>query len=247
MEDSNTGSPCKSFKKRKAITCYKLRINLKELKFDHFEFYRITNETPKEYYVLPMSTLQKKSKRHISYHKSGAFHWREDDGSRMAPAEKEADERCASLLKQAIDFLSGQIDGYCIARGKNVSEDGLKKMVDILDGYIIPPLNSLNTAQVLRNKKNHTIPMLHSPLKRKAQRLFKKDAKLGRSKIYTREDIASIIKERYNGLEPTFLEPIPEKYIAPSNETMLKVIDLARSLVEEKMAKRPEGFWTDSV
>ena len=140
-------SPCKKFRKKNSLACYKLRFNQKRSVFDHYELFRIISPKAGEYYVLPIEALQKKVIRHISYHRSGAFHWREESGERVIPRDGEADERRASLLKQAISHLSYQLDGYCLAVGPRVSKDVLETMIGILDGYILPPLKLVvNTA-----------------------------------------------------------------------------------------------------
>ena len=146
---SNSQSPCKTFNKKKTITCYKLRSNFVTQSFDHYELYRINNRTPGEFYVFPIDTLQKQTNRHLSYHKSGVFHWRNEDGSKVVPRDHEADERRASLLLQAMGHLNFQLDGYCIAKGKKLSEDQIEQMVEIIDGYIIPPIKDMSVHESL--------------------------------------------------------------------------------------------------
>lgn len=237
-------SPCKIFNKKKAITCYKLLVNLKEKKFDHHELFRISNRTPGEYYLFPIETLQKQSTRHISYHKSGAFHWRESDGQRIEPTEKEADNRRASLMMQAVHYLDGRLDGYCIARGRDVEEDSLSTMIEILDGYIIPPLDQVGTFDVLKSRKNHTIPLFNAPPRLIAEQLFQEDLKTGRATRFSEEDLReSLRNEFHKDLAVTFLEPKPAHYIGYSSETLTKVMSIAHELVTEKMRAKPEGFW----
>lgn len=176
-------SPCKTFNKKKAITCYKLRFNYDGPSFEHFELFRISNKTPREYYVFPIETLQKQYTRHISYHKSGAFHLREEDGSRIIPSGGEADNRRASLFHQAMSHLSGQLDGYCIAKGRNVSNEAIDTMIEIMDGYIIPPLKVFKGSDVLKKQKSFTIPMLMTPYQIEAQKIISEEDKKGNHTI----------------------------------------------------------------
>ncbi len=78
--------PCERFNKKKAITCYLLNRSSLDLGIlEHYEYCRVTNPTPGEYYVIPIATLQKKVTSHLSYHKSGVFHWKEEDNPNVRP------------------------------------------------------------------------------------------------------------------------------------------------------------------
>lgn len=241
-------SPCKTFNKKKAITCYKLRFNPERVAFDHFELFRITNETPQEYYLIPIDTLQKKSRCHFSYHKSGVFHWRVSDGQRIVPADGEADARRAGLLIQAMQHLSGQLDGYCFARGRGVSDESLDVMLSIMDGYVIPPLAFFGVPSGLKQKKNHTIPMIESGFKAEAQAIMREQARVGGATFLGFDDIlksmSGVVGETVNIIQ---LDPAPAKYVSYNEEVTMRLLNIGRRMVAYKFAQRGPGFWTDLI
>lgn len=240
-------SPCKTFRKKNSLACYKLRFNQKRIGFDHYELFRITNPKAGEYYVLPIEALQKKVNRHISYHRSGAFHRREESGERVIPRDGEADQRRAELLNQATWHLSHQLDGYCLAVGPRVSKDALETMIEILDGYILPPLKLVVNIQTLLDRKNLTIPMLETPQKRKAYNVVAKAIENEEVTTLSSEEIeASIRKALGDQSKITTLEPKSGKYFTFSKEVTMKLIDIARELSLEKMEGKPSAFWTDT-
>jgi hypothetical protein len=245
MDQPNlTQSPCKTFNKRKAITCYKLRWDSQNCVFEHHELYRISNETPGEYYILPIETLQKQTKRHLSYHRSGAFHWREDDGSRVKPRDGEADQRRASLVCQAGAHLSGQLHGYCIARGRNVSDASIDYMIDIMDGYIIPPLKSLGVHLALKERKSYSILVMDSPYRREAQKIMAEAAEKGDGRIVRGDDLIDFVKAQYPKVKCAVLEPMPKDFAVYSRGVTDRLVRLAQEMVMEKMREKPAAFWT---
>jgi len=238
-------SPCKSFNKRRAITCYKLVWNPHDKTFKHYELYRVSNQTPGEYYVLPIETLQKQTTRHFSYHKSGAFHWREKDGARVEPRDGEADARAAGLYTQAMAHLSGQLDGYCIARGKNVSDSSINTMIDIMDGYVIPPLKLIGVNQTLKEKKNHSIFMMCSPYQMRSQRIMAEAERKKESKVMPREEYIKFLTAELPHSKPIELEPKFENFIIYRQEVVRSLLVIAREMVAEKIQGKPKCFWTD--
>lgn len=248
MNTEHQHPPCKTFNKKKAITCYQLRFDINTGKFNHFELYRIINKTHKEYYVLSSGTLQKVASRHLSYHKSGAFHWREEDGRRIVPSDGESDLRRASLVSQAVKYLSGELDGYCIFKGKNVTDDSLSTMIKIMDGYIIPSLNDLGVAETLIEKKSVTISMDQSPykiLKNTARQIFEEANISGTDKKITKENLIYRLQKQFgDSVKISFLDQNAKYFTTTSPETMKKIIPIARYIVKEKFKDNPPGFWT---
>ena len=236
-------SPCKTFNKRKSLACYHLKFDLSSKRFVHKEIFRVVNQTKREYYILPKETLQKKTNRHISYHKSGAFHWREADGKRIEPVEGEADARRALLITQATDHVHGGLDGYCIAKGRGLTEESMKVMLEILDGYIIPPLSEIGVLDTLLEKKNHSIFMLETPYRSRVNQLIQKEQKEGRVTYVDSVEMTSKMKEQFPNAE-IYIDSRPEGYAIYSNDTTFKMIEIARELVIEKLEHKPDSFWT---
>lgn len=240
-------SPCKRFGKKNSLACYKLRFNQKRFVFDHYELFRITNPNAGEYYVLPIEALQKKMNRHISYHSSGVFHCREESGKRVVPQDGEADQRRASLLNQAILHISHQLDGYCLAVGPRVSKEVLEMMIEILDGYILPPLKLVVNIQTLLDRKNLMIPMLETPQRRKADKVVAEAKKNGEFSTLSYEEMEALIRKTCGDqFKMVRLEPKCENYVTYSNKVMMKLIDIARELSLEKMEDKPPAFWRDN-
>lgn len=243
-----TPSPCKTFAKKKAITCYKLLFTPESSRFAHFELLRITNTQPGEYYVVPIESLQKEVSTHISYHKSAAFHWKLEDGSRLKPRDGEADARRAKLMSQAVDHLSGRLDGYCIAKGRDVSDEALAAMLDIMDGYIIPPLRALRVFESLKQKKTLTIPMMRSPYQLEAQRALSAAAASGERKSITPEELLRAIRNSVGTECKIFqLDPKPARYMIYSEGTMTQIMAIAGRMVVDKMSDKPSAFWLKGI
>jgi hypothetical protein len=238
-------APCKLFNKKQAIACYKLRWNPAIRHFDHYEMLRITNETPGEYYVFPIETLQKFENRHFSYHKSGAFHWRETDGKRIVPVDGEADDRRADLLTQAMAHLFHKIDGYCVSRGRDVEEKSLATMLSILDGYIIPPLRAFHVFEQLLTEKSACMPLTPSRYQELAGRIIDEESKAGNRKMFSASELAAILQAEMPNAKFVQLHPQPSSYATYSEAGMRKLIDIARGMVMNKMTDRTAGFWVN--
>lgn len=247
MDQPTPAQPrCKTFNKRKAITCYKLRWNPKDFMIEHHELYRISNETPGEYYVLPIDTLQKQTNRHLSYHRSGAFHWRQENGSRIKPRDGEADERRASLLSQAIAHLSGRLHGYCVSRGRNVPDDSIDTMIEIMDGYIIPPLKLIGVNVALKQRKSYSILMMDSPYATQAQKIMSEAERNGDRSVISREQLMNLMSTQAPDAKCLILDPQPESFIVYPPEVMHQLMRIGQEMVMEKMKDKPSGFWTGS-
>lgn len=183
--------------------------------------------------------------RHISYHKSGAFHWKEESGKRVIPLAGEADARRAYLLNQAMLHISGQLDGYCLAVGPKVSKDALGTMIEILDGYILPPLKLVVNIQSLLDMKNHMIPMLETPHRSNANKVFAEAIENGDFSTLSHAEVEDMIRKiSGDQCKVVTLEPQCEKYVTYSKEVMIKLISIAQGLFLEKMEDKPAAFWT---
>jgi hypothetical protein len=235
---------CQTFSKKEAMACYKLLLNAAGA-FEHHELYRISSETPGEYYVFPIETLQKQVRRHLSYHRSGAFHWRQPDGSKIQPLDDEADERRASLLSQAMAHISGRLDGYCISKGRNVPDRALEVMIDIMDGYVIPPLKAMGLGVAMKIQKAISIPLVSSPYRSEAQRIVAEARKRGDSKLITHGELIELIKATAPNAKCLQPDPKSKRLEIFSQETMTRLIQIAHAMVSEKMLTKPNAFWAD--
>lgn len=241
-------SPCKTFNKKRSLACYKLMFNIDRLSFDHYELYRIANPKEGEYYVLPIEVLQKQVNRHISYHKSGAFHWRTEDGERIAPQDGEADHRRASLLNQAMSYLSHHLDGYCLAVGKRVDKKSLITMLGIMDGYILPSIDPKNAAKVLLDRKSFMVPLLETPQRVKADKIIKKAIERGKTSTLTHDEMVKKMKDHFGeGCKISNLEPKNDTYLSLPVEVMQSLVDISRELCDDKAMNKPEAFWTNTI
>ncbi|MCK4603182.1 MAG: hypothetical protein KAU41_00615 [Deltaproteobacteria bacterium] len=120
-------------------------------------------------------------------------------------------------------------------------------MIEILDGYILPPLKLVVNIQTLLDRKNLTIPMLETPQKRKAYNVVAKAIENEEVTTLSSEEIeASIRKALGDQSKITTLEPKSGKYFTFSKEVTMKLIDIARELSLEKMEGKPSAFWTDT-
>jgi hypothetical protein len=237
-------APCKLFNKKHAIACYKLRWNHAIQHFDHYEMLRITNETPGEYYVFPIETLQKSANRHFSYHKSGAFHWRESDGKRIVPVAGESDQRRADLLTQAMAHLFHKLDGYCVAIGRDVDPLSLAVMLSILDGYIIPPIAAFNVFEQLLSAKSACVPLTPSRYQELAGRIIDEEEKAGNVKKLSADELAAKMHAEFPNAKFVQLNPKPTSYATYSDAGTTKIINIARGMIADKLIDRSAGFWT---
>lgn len=241
MQPTVFHSPCKGFNKKKSLACYKLIFEPDPPCLRHYEIFRVVNQTPGEYYVLPIETLQKQVNHHYSYHKSGAFHWRHGT-ERIRPLCGESDARCAALMVQAMGHLTGKLDGYCFARGRDITEENLVAMVEILDGYIIPPLKQINIASDLKDRHTTAIFMMGSPYQVLADAIIE-SGKFSYDLLST-EEIDSLLKAELPNGRQIRLEPRSKHYMCPSEELLKVLLKIATLLLDEKLKNKPSAFWT---
>ncbi len=243
-----TRSPCKTFKKKKSLACYKLLLNLERQAFDHYELFRIVNPKPGEFYVMSIEVLQKLTNHHISYHKSGAFHWRTESGGRVVPLDGESDKRRADLCDQAFKYFSYNLDGYCLATGPRVSIETLKTMLAILDGYILPPLALTVDVEYLYANKHITIPMPESFQRKKANDLLKKAKNAGETSILSREEIQDKVRKEFGDDCKIYnIAPQPKEYLTFPPDVLKQLIGLARDFCAYKLEDRPHAFWSKAM
>lgn len=124
---------CKQFRKKNAIAFYILILDRDSMDLKHREMLRIISQQNDEYYIIPRPL--DKNNFHISYHKSGQFHWTLDQKYHF-PLQQEHDFRIAFRDYLRIQARFGWIIGYCIACGPKVDKDTLRKMLDLLSRYI---------------------------------------------------------------------------------------------------------------
>ncbi len=124
---------CKQFHKKNAIAFYILILDPDSKDLKHREMLRIVNQQNGEYYIIPRPL--DKNDFHISYHKSGQFHWFLDQKYHF-PLQQEHDFRIAFRDYLRIQAKFGWIIGYCVACGPKVEKDSLRKMLDLLSRYI---------------------------------------------------------------------------------------------------------------
>jgi hypothetical protein len=147
-------------------------------------------------------------------------------------------------MAQAMAHTSGQLDGYCISRGRDVSEEALATLIDIMDGYVIPPLKLLRVAEHLKQRKNWTIPMVMTPYQLEAERICRQEAAGGRETFITPDQFKALLVEKIGtGPKCVQLDPKPERYAIYTEEAMTKLFAIAHRMVTEKMEARPRAFW----
>jgi hypothetical protein len=203
------------------------------------------NRKKGEYYVFPETALNRFKIWHISYHKSGAFHWREENGEKISAQDGEADYRRAELMIQAMKHLSVDFNGYCIAVGRKVSVESLSMMLNILDGYILPPITKLVDAKKLLERKTQMILMPITIHQKLAMRVV--------NEAYENNSISTIsadeLKEKIKKASPeckVYIRDPKKRYANLSIETMDKLVRIARRLCEDKMKSKPESFWCNN-
>lgn len=131
---------CKKFNKKKSLGFFILILEPDTIELKHREMLRIVNPKDGEYYIIPRPLA--KFDFHISYHKSGTFHWAVQTKHEL-PKEREEDFRTAFLSYMAMQATYGWIIGYCIAVGPKVKINVLRKMLQLLSGYV--PIRGLDT------------------------------------------------------------------------------------------------------
>jgi len=145
-----------------------------------------------------------------------------------------------------MDHVGCQLDGYCIARGRNVSEYELDTMIEIMDGYIIPSLKEIGVNQSLRERKSHSILLMDTPYRYLAQRVFSKAKKKGHCKTIDRKEMQDIFaKELGEDVKIIELEPKSDSYETVSVEVMRSIIDIAHTMISEKMGEKTKAFWAN--
>lgn len=236
-------SPCKTFRRKQSLACYKLRFNSEKLFFEHYELFRITNPRAGEFYVFPIETLQKQDNRHFSYHKSGAFHWREANGERVIPLDGEADERNVAVMNQAVSHLFGQLDGYCLAVGPGTSTETLRSMIKILDGYILPPLEEIIPEELLR-RRNFMIPIKKTPQKLEAQDIISGAIRDGKSRTMSAAEVEEMVVRETGGKGALIrLDPKSESYLVLDEISTKRIFAIGRELIEMKLGEKAPAFW----
>ncbi len=248
-ESENTlQAPCKTFKKKKSLACYQLTFNNVQNSFDHYELCRIVNPKAGEYYLLPIDVIQKHGNHHLSYHKSGAFHWRTDEWGKIYLKDGEADYRSSFLIKQAMSYLSNNLDGYCLSVGRKVDPKALKSMLLIMDGYILSSIDPNIAAQTLIERKNFMIPLPETEQRITANKIVKEAIDNGKATSFSQDEIVEKMKAQFGeNCKIINLEPKKEKFISFPIEVTTHLFDLARDLCKNKMMTKSDGFWTDSI
>jgi len=124
---------CKKFQKPKALAFYILIPDPDSIELRHREMLRIVNPKVDEFYVIPRPL--DKSDFHISYHRSGRFHWNLNKKYHF-PKERKEDFCVAFSDYLRLQASFGWIVGFCFACGPKVSKGTLGKMLQILAEYI---------------------------------------------------------------------------------------------------------------
>jgi len=220
-------SPCKTFRKKRMLACYSLLYNPDQLGFRHIEIFRIVNPKDGEYYLFTKSALQKKRKFHYSYHKSGAFHWREDGLPPISPAYGEADARSAIKTLQYLEYFQGQVEGYCLAIGPGITSEALERMLHILRGYIVHDLKEPSIMDYLLEHKNISL-MLPIPWQRAViQALVRNSIEAGKATRLSEAELLANLKEKVGAdAQIIITEPQPKSHISVDFETMQKILSL---------------------
>ena len=150
----NFSQSCKAFKKKKALAFFILILDRKTKELKHREMLRIVNPKGEEYYLIPRPL--DKSDFHISYHESGAFHWKINKELHF-PKEQEKDFGDAFHDYLGFQSVHGWIVGYCIAHGPGVDRASLEKMLKILAPYVpVPGLGSKEAIDDIFKRKHVT-------------------------------------------------------------------------------------------
>jgi len=152
---------CKEFTKKESIALFIKIPDPDEGVVKHREMIRIVNKKEGEFYLFPRPT--DRADFHISYHRSGQFHWVLDN-EHYFPAKSEEDFREAFRDYLTLQAAHGWIVAFCIASGPGVSRDSLRRMLQILSGYApVPGLDSPEALDDIFERKRVTQP---NPFKR---------------------------------------------------------------------------------
>lgn len=181
---------------------------------------------------------------HYSYHKSGKFHWKQQGEPPIVPLDGEADARNAQLISQALNHFSGELDGYCLALGPDTSSESLQAMLKILDGYIIPDLGTYDSL-VLYQRRNFMIPFMISPQREKAFEIFSNARARNEGKVFSAAEVVSALRKLPGGDKARiYIESPDEQRIGFKDDTMLRLLELARDLAVNKIGEKGPKFWT---
>lgn len=152
---------CKEFKKKKSLAFFIKIPDPDEGVVKHREMIRIVNTKEGEFYLFPRPADHVDF--HISYHRSGQFHWVLDI-EHYLPAKSEQDFREAFCDYLTLQASHGWIVAFCISCGPGVSRDSLGRMLEILSGYVpVPGLDSVEALNDIFERKRVTQP---NPFKR---------------------------------------------------------------------------------
>jgi hypothetical protein len=147
---------CKQFNKKKSIGFFIHIYDPDEDTVKPREMIRIQNRKEGEFYLFPRPLDH--ADFHISYHKTGEFHWKLDKEYHF-PKEDERDFRVAFRDYLSIQAHTGWIFGYCIAVDRRVERRSLARMLQILSGYV--PWGGLDSPEALddiANRRHVTQP-----------------------------------------------------------------------------------------
>jgi hypothetical protein len=148
---------CKQFNKKNALAFYILIVDRDSMELKHREMLRIVNNG-EDYYIFPYPL--KKISFHLSYHKSGEFHWVYEDlvlrNKYHFPKEQERDFRTAFRDYLSIQSKFGWIVGYCVSYGPQVNKATLGKMLDLLTRYVVIDFSTEEALNDIFNRKHIT-------------------------------------------------------------------------------------------
>ena len=151
---SKFSKSCKEFKKKKSLGFFILTLDPETKELKHREIIRVVNPKEGEHYIIPRPL--DKLDFHISYHKTGQFHWWINEKHQF-PKERKEDFCAAFLQHLKLQSLFGWIIGYCIAYGPKVKKKSLKRMLEILAQYVpISGLGSQETCDYIYKRKHVT-------------------------------------------------------------------------------------------
>ena len=135
---------CKKFNKKKSVGFFIHVYDPDEDTVKPREMLRIQNRKEGEFYLFPRPLDH--ADFHISYHRSGEFHWKMEQEHHF-PEEDERDFRIAFRDYLAIQAQIGWIFGYCIAVDRRVERPTLARMLQIMSGYV--PWGGLDSPEAL--------------------------------------------------------------------------------------------------
>ena len=124
------------------------------MELKHREMLRLVNPKPDEYYLIPRPL--DKSDFHISYHRSGAFHWKLNR-KLCFPKENRDDFSSAFFDYISMQSYFGWIVAHCLACDPKLERAVLREMLRIITPYVpIPGLDTDEACDDLFNRKRTT-------------------------------------------------------------------------------------------